>query len=304
MNTKTKITFTGEEAMALSYVPDRISHEIRRYAALYGGMINEIRLRSGGILSITIRGENITCNSTVTEKECTDTFMRLCRNSLYSHADTLKEGFITTPEGIRVGVCGKAVCENNKILSVSGISSICIRIPRRIIGAGDKAYELLKEKNNLKGLIIWSVPGMGKTTLLRELILRLGSGGNPLRVAVVDTRHELGFGIKNKGLIDILDGYPRSKGIEIAKRTLSPQIIVCDEIANIDDANAILEAMGSGIPVVASVHAGTRKELMEHPYLKSIIYSDSIGFLLGLLGQTLGGYEYDIYRKEIADNFV
>ena len=296
MKALVKPVMTGEETAALSYIPDRLSAEVRKYAALYGGMINEIRLRSGGILSVTIMGQNITCKATVSDEECAETFMRLCRNSLYSYTDTLKEGFITTPEGIRAGVCGRAVCENGEVTAVSGASSICIRIPRRIPGAGDVAYELLHEMSFTKGIIVWSVPGMGKTTLLRELAARIGGGADPMRVAVVDTRHELGAGIEGKGLIDVLDGYPRSKGIEIAKRTLSPQVIICDEIATADDAEAILEAAGSGIPVAASAHAGSRDELLRQEYLERLIGSGAFGAYIGLLGQTLGGYSYDIYR--------
>ncbi len=295
MNNSIIPAITGEEIAALSYLPDRLSSEVRKYAALYGGMINEIRLRSGGTLSITIMGENITCKTTVSDEECNDTFMRLCRNSLYSHIDTLKNGFITTPEGIRAGVCGRAVCDNGEVTSVAGAASICIRIPRRVPGAGDVAYELLREMDYKKSIIVWSIPGIGKTTLLRELAVRLASGIDALRVSVIDTRHELGAGI-NGGLIDILDGYPRAKGIEIAIRTMSPQIIICDEIANSEDAAAILDAAGCGIPIVASAHAGTRKELLMQKYLRPILDSGCIGALVGLISQTHGGYEYDILR--------
>lgn len=295
MNSSIVPAITGEESAALSYLPDRLSSEVRKYAALYGGMINEIRLRSGGVLSITIMGENITCKTTVSEEECAGTFMRLCRNSLYSHVDTLREGFITTPEGIRAGVCGRAVCENGEITSVAGAASICIRIPRRVPGAGDVAYEILREMGYKKGLIVWSVPGVGKTTLLRELAVRLANGIDALRVSIIDTRHELGAGI-NGGLIDILDGYPRSKGIEIAIRTMSPQVIICDEISNGDDASAILEAAGSGIPVVASAHAGTRDDLLMQKYLHSLLDSGCIGAYIGLIDRIHGGYKYDIYR--------
>lgn len=296
MNISKRQLITGEENTAISYLPDRIAAEVRRYAALYGGMINEIRLRSGGALSVTIMGENILCNSVVSDKECFDTFLRLCRNSLYSYTETVKDGFVTTPEGIRVGVCGKAVCETGKILSVSDITSICIRIPRRVIGAGDVAYELLREMEFSKSLIVWSLPSVGKTTLLRELIVRLSCGADPLRVAVIDTRHELCAGVSCNGLVDILDGYPRAKGIEIAKRTMSPQIIVCDEIATIEDADAIMDAVGSGIPFVASVHAGSMPQVKEQENLKRITSSSAPGAYVGLLGQTLGGYRYEIFR--------
>jgi len=84
MTSLVRSVMTGEENAAISYIPERLGTEVRKYAALYGGMINEIRLRSGGMLSVTIMGENVTSKMIVTEEECEDSFMRLCRNSLYS----------------------------------------------------------------------------------------------------------------------------------------------------------------------------------------------------------------------------
>ena len=163
-------------------------------------------------------------------------------------------------------------------------------------GAGDVAYEILSEMKFRKSLIVWSLPGIGKTTLLRELAVRLGSGTSPLRVAVVDTRHEIGAGIRGIGLVDILDGYPREKGMEIARRTMSPQVIICDEIATEEDVSAVLDAANCGIPVIASVHAGNRESLYLTDYLIPIVSSDGIGAYLGLLGRSRGGFSYDIYR--------
>lgn len=295
MTLQPNMKFTGEENAALSYLTDRLSGEVKKTAALYGGMINEIRLRKNGQMSLTIRGQNIPCRSLPSDTELEEVFMRICKNSPYSYTDSMKDGFITTSEGIRVGICGRAVCENGVITAVSGISSICIRIPRRVPGAGDVAHNLLREMNYSKGLIVWSLPGVGKTTLLRELAVRLSSVADPLRVAVIDTRHEICAGL-NSGMIDVLDGYPRSKGIEIAKRTLSPQIIICDEISTEDDATAILDAAGSGIPTVATAHSGSKAELLSQRHLIKIIESGYIGAYVGLLGQTFGGYKYDVFR--------
>ncbi len=283
-----------EEATALSYLPDRLRDAVKRHAALYGGLVNEIRLRCRGLLSITVAGQNVSCNITVSEKECNDTLMMLCGNSLYSHMDTMTEGFITTQNGIRAGVCGKAVCENGVIKAVANVGYICIRIPRRVAGAGDTVYSVLRDMDFAKGAIVWSKPGIGKTTLLRELAIRLGTGNNSLRVAVIDTRHELGYGI-NDGLIDVLDGYPRAEGMEIARRTMSPEVIICDEISSLCDTDAILNAAAAGIPVVASAHAGSLQELFLTEYIKPIVSSGCIGAYIGLLKQIKGGYDYDIH---------
>lgn len=293
----TECRITGEEAAALSYLPERLADEVRRQAALYGGMINEVRLHSGGVMSVTIMGENITCRVRVTPEECEETFMRLCQSSVYSHTETLREGFVTTPEGIRAGVCGRAVLDDGEVQAIAAPGAISLRIPRRIPGAGDVAYELLREMGLRRGLIVWSPPGVGKTTLLRELAVRLGCGSDAVRVAIVDTRHELGAGISGLGLVDVLDGYPRAQGIEIAKRTLSPQVIICDEIGGADDAAAILEAAGSGVPVVASAHAGSAAELLSQECLAPVLKSEGIGAYVGLLSRRLGGYEYEIYRR-------
>ena len=144
---------TGEETAALSYLPDRLAEEVRRQAALYGGMINEVRLHSGGVMSVTIMGENIPCRVRVTPEECEETFMRLCQSSVYSHAETLRDGFVTTPEGIRAGICGRAVLDDGEVCAIAAPGAISIRIPRRIPGAGDVAYELLCEMQLRRGII-------------------------------------------------------------------------------------------------------------------------------------------------------
>ena len=95
--------------------------------------------------------------------------------------------------------------------------------------------------------------GAGKTTLLRDLARRLSgpSGGNFFRVAVVDERGEIaassgGCPQCDVGFSDVLTGYPKDAGILTALRTLSPQMIICDEIGSLSEAKRISEGMSSG----------------------------------------------------------
>lgn len=257
------------EDRVLTYLPLTIANTIRRSMALYKGRIAEVRLRADRPVYITANNKNIICNTVATYNDVQATLRSLCGNSLYSHSETIREGYISVEGGIRAGVCGRAVTENGNIISVTDISSVCIRIPHRIKGAADSLVKRLIDGDN--GILIFSRPGIGKTTVLRELAARLASPPFNLRVAVVDTRFEICGALSGNYSIDALSGYPRSKGIETALRTLSPQMIICDEIASSDDAEAIKDSAGSGVPVIASAHAGSREELLENRNIAELI---------------------------------
>ena len=76
-------------------------------------------------------------------------------------------------------------------------------------------------------------------------------------------------------LVDVLRGYPRAKGIEIATRTLSPEVIFCDEIGSAEEAKAILSAQNSGVPLIATAHADSRETLFRRPNIR-ILYENEI----------------------------
>ncbi len=245
-----------KEAKALGYLPEHLRAAVIRTSALHGS-VDEIRLRQNRELSLTIEGKNILCGILCRRADLEFTVDRLCQGSLYSHAEHIREGVITTDSGIRAGVCGSAVVINGRMECVRDISSVCIRIPHRVEGA---ANELFQRMGN-GGVLIVSPPGGGKTTILRELIPLLGE---KKRVAVIDTRHELcadGIG----GLVDIYAGYPRDVGISAAVRTMSPEVIVCDEIMGEEDVRAISEAHGSGVAVCASVHGRSANDIRRDP---------------------------------------
>ncbi len=217
-----------------------------------GRAIEEIRLRSDKRSEFctnrtSFLGENRICAS-----ELQEIFYRLCGNSVYAHASDICSGYIRAGNGIRIGVCGRAAVENGKIRAVHDISSINIRIPCiRFPDVSSLAEEFLSGRG---GMLMFSPPGVGKTTVLRSLVREL-SGRHKKRIALVDTRSELWPGLVGEELrIDTLEGYPRGVGIEIAVRTMNPQIIVCDEIGSEQEAKAILAARNCGVPIIASAH--------------------------------------------------
>ncbi len=239
---------------ALSYFPPRIVSAVKSAANGYEGKeLNEIRAVRGAELSLLIAGRIVGTGVVMRDEEMRRTVMALCGNSVYSHSETIKDGYIITSDGMRAGICGRAVCEKNAVLSVIGADAIVIRIPSRHPGFADELYSVMKRDGFRKNVLVYSPPSGGKTSLLRELACRLTSG-EPRRVAIVDTRYEISEGLDGS-TATVLSGYPRAKGMEIAVRTLSPEIVICDEISTKEDLEAVSFVRGSGAAVVASCHS-------------------------------------------------
>jgi len=147
-------------------------------------------------------------------------------------------------------------------------------------------------------MIIYSPPRVGKTTALRELIARMGARPYNIRIAVIDTRFELCGGLSGDLSVDVLSGYPRAKGMETALRTLSPQLLVCDEIGSFEDSEAIRESMGSGVPAIVSAHAGSVAELLGKPYIKELADMGAFTYAVGL---SRGADGFELSVKELSE---
>ena len=283
----------------LSALPYRLVEEIRR--SWNGEKIEEIRLRRGRRASLTISGKNLILETALDSGEIDSALTGMCSGSLYAYSDTINRGFISLPGGIRVGVCGRANCERDKMIGVYEISSLVIRIPHKARMVGEPICRLLSEFSRTRGVLIYSPPGEGKTTLLRGVISRLASGEHPLRTAVVDTRGELTFSVGGEELcVDVLSGYPRALGIEIATRTLSAEVIVCDEIGDYTEAMALVSAHNCGVPLIASAHAGSVDELLRRTGIMLLHEANIFGAYVGIRRASAMDFHYDIcYRDTV-----
>ena len=266
---------------AIESLDGQIADAVRGAAALSGGRVQEIRLNREGRVRIVVFGRVIFVNVPCSPDAFDRTLRRLCGNSLYSHADTIRDGYISTADGLRVGVCGRAVLEGGAIVRVCDITSLCIRIPIRIPGAADELLPLILRDGGVRSMLVWSPPGVGKTTILRELAARLCEVDRALRCAVVDSRCEIACGL-DVGALDVLRGYPRAAGMEIAVRTMAPQIVICDEIAGDADADAVLSCAASGTAVIATAHAASRADLLRKAPLRRLAEAHVFPSFVGL----------------------
>ena len=248
--------------------------------------IAEIRLRTNRpAYAVTLDGENIPCSPPFSQEDISECFLELCRNSVHSFAREIAEGYITLPGGGRVGFCGTAVMQDGRLTSLRDISSLNIRFPRQVKGC---AEELCRRafRQGLCSLIVCGKPLSGKTTVLRDMARILGKSR---RVAVVDSRSELAGvqgGVPSLDVgenTDVLNGYSKADGIICALRSLSPEIIICDEIG--DDAGAVRQCMSCGVKLIVSAHAGSITELKRRPALSELLSLFDKAALLGELGR-------------------
>lgn len=298
-----------------SFVSPRIQGYLRKLNEKNIGDIQEIRLRAGRPVVIVLstgssfltdsgRLSYIMSVSSVipTQSEIYDTVNKMCGFSMHSHYEDLLNGYITLPNGSRVGVCGTAVYDKETVKGIDNINSVNIRIPRVIRGVSEPIFEkvLSKQPSNI---IIAGPPSSGKTTMLRDIAYQLSSGrlGKYYKLCVVDERKEIFPSKSNLTDLgpntDVLLGFPKSKGISMAVRTMSPEYIICDEIGSTEEVKSILDGINCGITFILSIHARTINELKRKESFNILVEKGNFNKTVMLCGSDNPCKIKDIYSS-------
>lgn len=227
--------------------------------ALPDGSLREIRVRAGQSIRLSTRQGETICPCEPTPQQVAQMAEALCEHALYARAEEQRSGFVTLRGGHRMGLCGRVICQGQSIRALRDISSFCIRIAGQWRGAADGLIgQLTGENGRCRSALIVGLPGMGKTTLLRDSLRRLSEAGR--RVCVVDERSEIAAmcdGLPQLEVgpcTDVLDGCGKEAGLRWLLRSLSPEVLVTDELSDTLDAQAALEAIRSGVSMLATVH--------------------------------------------------
>lgn len=222
-----------------------------------------------------------------TRQDCLTLLEMLTNHSMYTHEEELRRGYITIAGGHRVGLAGRTVLDQGDVKQIRDVSSFNIRIAREVPGVGRQVLPHLFDpyRQSVHHTLVISPPQQGKTTLIRDLARLISRGEWGVssltalgrKVGIVDERSELAACVKGVPRFDlgprtdVMDGCPKAEGMMMMIRSLSPDVLVVDEIGRPEDAAAIHEAVHTGIRVVATAHGADYEDVRLRPVLKQLL---------------------------------
>ena len=214
----------------------------------------------------------------VVDKVMLDNFMRrISENSLYAYNESLIQGYISLPKGIRVGICGSYVFDSNKLVTIKDFQSVNIRIPHQIKNCSLNAYEYLVNGDEIENTLIVSPPGAGKTTFLRDFVFQLCEHNISKNILIVDERNEICSCVEGEpalslgGFCDIIANCNKRIAFKNGIRSMSPDVIVTDELDLEKDLDIVKEALNCGVKVVATIHAKDVNELRRKASFEKVL---------------------------------
>jgi len=276
-------------------LPDRLSRIVSLLDRSTLNRMEELRIREnrpleviyGGTYSFVTAAGGLTLSAEQAYKpdkdDCLKLLDLLTNHSLYSFEEELRRGYITVRGGHRVGIAGRAVLDRGQVKLLRDITGFNIRLAREVRGAAEGIIRSLIDpaQGMIHHTLVVSPPQCGKTTLIRDIARILSEGawsgnglqGRGVKVGIVDERSEIAASVEGVPTFDVgprtdvLDACPKAEGMMMMIRSLSPQVIIVDEIGRKQDAEAIQEAMHAGIRVVATAHGRDIEDVRRRPDL-------------------------------------
>lgn len=295
----------------IDILPGTISNMLRNI--LDKKKLEEIRIRMDKPLIAEFGNSELVYDYIVKKEDIKIIMQRISNYSIYAFEEEIKRGYITIRGGHRIGICGTCIIERNEVKTIKNIGSINIRICHEIVGCSNKIMKFIISNDKVLNAIIISPPKCGKTTLIRDIAKNVSDGMTGLKlsgkkVCVIDERSEIGAcyngvpQLKVGVRTDILDSCPKSQGIIMAIRSMSPDLIVCDEIGTYEEMDSILAALNSGVSLIVTIHGYGIEDLYNRPVFKEIVDNSVFKRAIVLSTQKGAGtieYVYDFDSKSM-----
>src|SRR5690606_13550972 len=201
---------------------------------------------------------------------------QLSEFSLYRMTDELREGYITIEGGHRDGNAGRVNTLGGSVKALQYITFFNIRIAKQKIGAANVILPYMYDQGEYMNTLIVGAPQTGKTTIIRDATRLISTGWKKVqaqKVGVIDERSEIAAsinGIPQHDLgyrTDVMDACPKAEGMMMMIRSMSPEVLVVDEIGGRDDITALMEAVNTGVKVICTIHGQDLLELKKRPSL-------------------------------------
>ncbi len=247
------------------FVPDEGLEEIRLRQGLPIALYYKERccyITSKGQLSASYSGCMI-----ATKADIIEGMELISEASVYALEEEIKKGFITITGGHRVGICGNTVLKNGEIANINHVSGLNYRVAKEIIGAAKQIMPYIYTNGGIRNTLIISPPQCGKTTILRDIARSLSSAGK--KVSIIDERNEIS-GMNNGcpgydlGVsCDVLGGATKKEGTLLMLRSMSPDVIITDELGADEEGKVLSRIANSGVHLVSTIHAKNRFELLK-----------------------------------------
>lgn len=265
----------------LHFLPKNIADLISKLPPSQKEELEEIRIRINRPIEIMTKGAPLFLSYRIQQEDAFHLMNKISHFSIYTLEEELKRGYITVSGGHRIGLAGKVILEDGRVKAIRDISSFNIRIAREKVGIAEPFISSIYKDTWVNTMVI-GAPQTGKTTLLRDFARIISTGVHSKgiqanKVGIVDERSEIAgcvngvpqltFGHR----VDVLDACPKAEGMMMMIRSMSPDVLIVDEIGRREDAEAIQEAVHAGIKLMMTTHGTNLHEIKNRPSLKGIL---------------------------------